>query len=482
MYTVSINNNELNAKQINYKESDNKDTFVQVPKHLLKPRLEMTKTSLNLQDFLFNDLKSQKWSTGIGIYFTNELGKELNVSDISIRRALKECTEMQIFLVYDLELGGKMIFENTEKNKIIYNKLVNKEIFLNIRKLFRVQISEQPTERKTYKTLIKFEGLNENDDQKCSDEQSQMIVPTIKNDHQDDQKCSFTTPETIENTDTLENHKKGIKENIYINTPQPPSYPPKNLESGNDQGEEVGGDLNINFQEEEEKDIFSPEEKSPEDYLFFDMAAKPFYITSEAFKGLLDKYGFTKLKSVYNILADEMLINPGHGIKNPVKILIYRLENFKEKQNSPDENFDLFNEIPEQKLNSNNLKTESKDKFNDLFWYCNKMTGSHPSIAFNTNKDRVGKYFLEHYYQNYLNSSYSDEETKQQLNGKLIEVKNFITPGDFQSLIMEYVEINQVGPFKRTFANEFVLKSFMNHYLKINEIKGSNNSERSVNK
>lgn len=284
-----------------------------------------------------------------------------------------------------------------------------------------------------------------------------------------------------------------INKNNYTNTYHPPLTPPKILEkkklmlsdedmqflfsNQKNQGEEVGGGIKNKIPEEEEKDIFSPEEKSPEDYLFFDMAAKPFYITSEAFKSLLDKYGFTKLKSAYNILADEILINPNHGIKNPLKILSYRLENFREKQNNQDEDYDLFTES--EKVNSN-LKTDSKNKFNDLFWYCNKTIGTHPSINFNINKDRVGRYFLEHYYKNYLNPIYSDEETKQELNNSLLEVKKFVTPDDFQSLIMEYVDINQVGPSGKTFANEFVLKSFLNHYLKINEIKCTDNSERQV--
>lgn len=136
--------------------------FIQIPKEFKQIRKKMTRTALILQDHIFDILKSNKWSDGIGLFFVSELAREIEVSTNSIRNALTECENKNIFFIHDLGVKGKLILLVTDKNKIIYEKLKNQKVSADIGRFFRVDFTRGDIEtgKTIFRTQFKMTGIN----------------------------------------------------------------------------------------------------------------------------------------------------------------------------------------------------------------------------------------------------------------------------------------------------------------------------------
>ncbi len=136
--------------------------FIQIPKEFKQIRKKMTRTALILQDHIFDILKSNKWSDGIGLFFVSELAREIEVSTNSIRDALTECESKNIFYVHNLGVKGKLILLVTDKNKVIYEKLKNQEVSADIGRFFRVDFTRGNIDsgKTIFRTQFKMTGIN----------------------------------------------------------------------------------------------------------------------------------------------------------------------------------------------------------------------------------------------------------------------------------------------------------------------------------
>lgn len=103
-----------------------------------KDHIEKSKKITSIYGFLLRDYFNYYFSTPTGkrlnskIIRSSHLGKELNIPESSVRRALIELEKLELFVMINLKNKGKICMPFTNENQLIKEKFLVGEIELEL--------------------------------------------------------------------------------------------------------------------------------------------------------------------------------------------------------------------------------------------------------------------------------------------------------------------------------------------------------------
>ena len=128
------------------------NSYYQVPRWTVGLRRRMSKASVDIQDYIFYQF-SNEWSKDYGVFFISRLAKDLDYSENTVRKALKECFDKKIFLVHDMKIEGKLILKNTLENQMLLTEILEGKKSIEVDLKSSIKITDK-------KSILPFKKSN----------------------------------------------------------------------------------------------------------------------------------------------------------------------------------------------------------------------------------------------------------------------------------------------------------------------------------
>ena len=194
------------------------NSYYQVPRWTVGLRRRMSKASVDIQDYIFYQF-SNEWSKDYGVFFISSLAKDLDSSENTVRKALKECFDKKIFLVHDMKIEGKLILKNTLENQMLLTEILEGKKSIEVDLKSSIKITDKKSIlpfKKSNIFILKSEGYPFKNSE----------VPPFKNEGvplspvegKQTQSEGGKAIQSIENKETQDTDRKYyvIENNIYI--------------------------------------------------------------------------------------------------------------------------------------------------------------------------------------------------------------------------------------------------------------------------
>ncbi len=133
---------DFKNKVIDKKNDVDLNSYYQVPRWVAGIRRSMSKASIDIQDYIFYQF-SNEWAKDYGVFFVSRLAKDLDYSENTIRKGLKECFDKKIFLVHDMKIEGKLIFKNTIDNQMLLTDILEGRKIIDVDLKSSIKITDK---------------------------------------------------------------------------------------------------------------------------------------------------------------------------------------------------------------------------------------------------------------------------------------------------------------------------------------------------